>query len=382
MSSVVKVRLGDYVTQIRGVSYKPKDISNTQTEKHTPILRAHNIQDEGLNFEELVYVDKTKINEQQYIRKGDILICASSGSKSLVGKAAQATQDLNLSFGAFCKVIRPRNIHASYLGYYFKSKKYRRIISDLSAGANINNLRADHIDNLEIVLPPKDIQEQIAITLDTTSELLALRKQQLAELDNLIKSIFYDLIGDPFRNSKGWDKYKLSDVAEVIMGQSPKGSSYNALGNGIPLLNGPTEFGNKYPIEKQWTDEPTKISKAGDILFCVRGATAGRMNISDKEYCIGRGLAAIRPKKDKMQSYIFLYLKMMYSYFQSTSNGSTFINISKEKIEKIPFLKVDNETLQAFSSFVYNAEEQKALVQQAIDETQHLFDSLMSEYFD
>jgi|LFRM01.1.fsa_nt_gb type I restriction enzyme S subunit len=300
-------------------------------------------------------------------------------SRAPIGKVAITGTEMYCNQGIKGLVCSKR-IYNRFLYWFLKGKTY--LLNSLGRGATFKEISKTIVENLLVPLPPIEIQNHIAKALDTTSELLALRKQQLAELDNLIKSIFYDLIGDPFRNSKGWDKYKLSDVAEVIMGQSPKGSSYNALGNGIPLLNGPTEFGNKYPIEKQWTDEPTKISKAGDILFCVRGATAGRMNISDKEYCIGRGLAAIRPKKDKMQSYIFLYLKMMYSYFQSTSNGSTFINISKEKIEKIPFLKVDNETLQAFSSFVYNAEEQKALVQQAIDETQHLFDSLMSEYFD
>ena len=103
---------------------------------------------------------------------------------------------------------------------------------------------------------------------------------------------------------------KLADVAHVIMGQSPDGTTYNKNGVGVPLLNGPAEFGATTPIAVQWTTEPTKTATAGDILFCVRGNTLGRQNIADKEYVIGRGLAAIRARKDKADTdYIGLWLR-------------------------------------------------------------------------
>src|SRR4030043_429000 len=91
---------------------------------------------------------------------------------------------------------------------------------------------------------------------------------------------------------------KLNDVAHIVMGQSPKGSTYNKTGDGIPLLNGPTEFGPSHPIPVLWTTSSTKICSKGDILFCVRGSTTGRMNWSDKEYCIGRGIGAFCAKMD------------------------------------------------------------------------------------
>jgi type I restriction enzyme S subunit len=87
---------------------------------------------------------------------------------------------------------------------------------------------------------------------------------------------------------------RLGTQSIIVMGQSPPGESYNKNGIGIPLLNGPTEFGPEHPIEQQWTTHPTQLCQRGDILFCVRGATAGRLNVADKEYCLGRGVAAIR----------------------------------------------------------------------------------------
>ena len=97
----------------------------------------------------------------------------------------------------------------------------------------------------------------------------------------------------------GWRWVKLSEVCEVVKGQSPEGASYNAEGKGEPLLNGPTEFGEKYPTPVQWTISPTRFCLAGDILLCVRGATTGRKNLADRRYCIGHGLAAIRGKLDQ-----------------------------------------------------------------------------------
>jgi type I restriction enzyme, S subunit len=130
---------------------------------------------------------------------------------------------------------------------------------------------------------------------------------------------------------------KLGEEATIIMGQSPPGDSYNQDGRGAPLLNGPSEFAAVHPVEKQWTTSPTKFCQAGDVLFCVRGATAGRVNVADKEYCIGRGLAAIRGNAGKFDSGFLRYvLANGYSTFQMRGVGSTFINISAEELAKFP----------------------------------------------
>lgn len=127
---------------------------------------------------------------------------------------------------------------------------------------------------------------------------------------------------------------KLADVAHVIMGQSPDGTTYNKNGIGFPLLNGPAEFGANTPVAVQWTTVPTKIALAGDILFCVRGNTLGRQNVADQEYVIGRGLAAIRARKDKADTdYIGLWLRHKADALLAAGNGSTFPSVSGEFLE-------------------------------------------------
>lgn len=131
---------------------------------------------------------------------------------------------------------------------------------------------------------------------------------------------------------------KLADVAHVIMGQSPDGTTYNKNKVGFPLLNGPAEFGATTPVAVQWTTAPTKIAARGDILFCVRGNTLGRQNIADQEYVIGRGLAAIRARSDKADTdYISLWLRHKADALLAAGNGSTFPSVSGEFLEAQPF---------------------------------------------
>jgi len=145
------------------------------------------------------------------------------------------------------------------------------------------------------------------------------------------------------------DTIGLEDAAEIIMGQSPEGTSYNSAGEGTPLLNGPTEFGLEHPAEVQWTTAPTKLSKVGDILFCVRGATAGRLNWSDKTYCCGRGIAAIRSRETSDRAFIYTCLEANYGYFQARGVGSTFINISKEELGRFTLPNVPVAARVTFS---------------------------------
>ncbi|MGI3399312.1 restriction endonuclease subunit S [Providencia stuartii] len=133
-----------------------------------------------------------------------------------------------------------------------------------------------------------------------------------------------------------WRECLLNDIAIVTMGQSPSGDSCNINGIGVPLLNGPTEFGIKYPIEAQYTIQPRKHSEPKDILFCVRGSTTGRMNWSDKKYAIGRGLASIRHKSGyEYNHYLKGILDFHLNELLSAATGSTFPNISREQLNKL-----------------------------------------------
>ena len=121
----------------------------------------------------------------------------------MVGKAAQVKLDLDVAFGAFCKVLRPsRSVDPGYFGHFFRTHAYRRKVSSLAAGANINNLRGEHLDNLEIAFPSLDEQNRICRILDKADELRIACEQSIEELDKLQRSVFLDMFGDPYINPR------------------------------------------------------------------------------------------------------------------------------------------------------------------------------------
>jgi type I restriction enzyme S subunit len=144
-----RAKLAELLTVLRGVSYKKEDASSEPAADRVPILRATNIQN-GLVFEDFVHVPRRYVSDEQLLRQGDIVIAASSGSRNIVGKAAQLTTEWFGSFGTFCFGLRPKpGVHPGYLAWFLQTSEYRHQVSELSAGVNINNLRATHIEPAE-----------------------------------------------------------------------------------------------------------------------------------------------------------------------------------------------------------------------------------------
>ena len=146
----------------------------------------------------------------------------------------------------------------------------------------------------------------------------------------------------PLAGSNGQrSEVKLGDVATIVMGQSPPGSTVSDE-PGVALLNGPTEFGPHHPVPVQFTSDPRKFAQPGDVLFCVRGSTTGRMNWADQEYAIGRGVAAIRHTEDPaLQPLLRGAIEVALPELLITATGSTFPNVSASQIADIPYPDLD-----------------------------------------
>jgi len=127
-------------------------------------------------------------------------------------------------------------------------------------------------------------------------------------------------------------KVTLSSVAKIIMGTSPKGNTYNAKGNGLPLLNGPTEFGDDHPDCTIYTTKSSKNCETGDLIFCVRGSTTGRMNWADQKYSLGRGVCSIRGKTQTDTIFIRYCIEHSLNQLLQFAIGATFPNLKKDRI--------------------------------------------------
>ena len=133
---------------------------------------------------------------------------------------------------------------------------------------------------------------------------------------------------------EGWELLKLSDIAEIIMGQSPEGETYNSDGNGMIFYQGRTDFGFRYPAITTFTTSPKKKALKNDILMSVR-APVGDLNIAIENCSIGRGVAALR-SKNKSNSTLLYTLKLLKSYFDiSDGEGTIFGSITKDDLYNI-----------------------------------------------
>ena len=192
--------LGDFIEQIRGVSYKPNDLYINHTEGTVVLLRANNITlDTGnINFDEVQFVSNKKVSIEQYIKLNDIIMCASSGSLEHVGKTALCNDDcVNKTFGAFCKLIRVSNkqLNPIYLQSYFSTQEYKNIISNLANGSNINNLKNEHIDKLEVPMPTIEQQNEFATFVQKSKESKSAIQASLDNLNKVYKKIIAENLG-------------------------------------------------------------------------------------------------------------------------------------------------------------------------------------------
>jgi len=178
-----------------------------------------------------------------------------------------------------------------------------------------------------------------------------------------------------------WEVVRLGDesVADLIMGQSPPSSTYNNTGIGLPFLQGNAEFGEMYPTPVLSCSHPIKIAERNDILLSVR-APVGDVNIAPFKSCIGRGLAAIKPKSNKLD-YLFLFycLKFRSRLFKSISMGSTFKAIRKEEVKKFQIPLPPLPEQQKIAEILSTVDQAIEKVEESITKTERLKKGLMQE---
>ena len=392
-------KVKDIAMQIRGVSYHPEDLHDNLDEDSVVLLRANNIKDGKLILDDVVYVSKSKVAEQQYLQTGDILICASSGSKELVGKAAFVDSVKNpMTFGAFCKVVRPQPEYSEYLEHYFNSPVYRRKISALSAGANINNIKNEHIDNLDIQLVDEKERRGIITILNELNMLISLRKQQLFKLDELVKARFVEMFGDPINNPMKWIVSKIEDIAaqeKNALKAGPFGSAlkkefYVKSGYKIygqeQVICGDASFGDYYIDEEKYKELKNCAVQAGDILISLVG-TYGKTLIMPDNYeagIINPRLIKITLNKNKVTPIYFKYYfesDALKASMDANTHGGTMgilnLGIIRQMKIQVPPLSIQNQ----FATFVERVAQQKQTVQQSLEKLELMKKALMQEYF-
>jgi type I restriction enzyme S subunit len=178
---------------------------------------------------------------------------------------------------------------------------------------------------------------------------------------------------------------KLADVCEIIAGQSPVGSSYNDRGDGMEFHQGKKLFGEmQLQSSRVFTSQPTKIAEPGDILMSVR-APVGPANFTDRQICIGRGLAAIRVGDEVDKEYLFHFLRLNESKING-KEGATFASINKSEIGEIelplPSLAEQHRIVERLDGIFAQIDRASVLLEENIANTNVLKQSLLAQAFD
>lgn len=397
--TIQTVKVGDIAEQVRGVTYSKSDASADESEGMVPILRANNITDQGLQFSNLVWVPKSCVSSKQMLRKGDIVVATSSGSLDVVGKAAPVEHDVEASFGAFCKVVRPgKTADSHYLANYFKTAKYRSIISSLAAGANINNLRNEHINSLEIPLPPLAEQKRIASILDKADAIRRKLQESLRLSDDFLRSVFLEMFGNP--DVRGWDTTTVGDIASEKKGSTRTGPFGSQLlhsefvDEGIAVLGIDNAVRNKFAwgqprfiTEEKYEDLKRYTVYPGDVLITIMG-TCGRCAIvpHDIPKAINtKHLCCITLDQKKclpefLHSYFLLH-PMARSYLGKAAKGAIMDGLNGGIIKSLPVPLVPIALQRKYAQLVKNRTKVVDHLTSQAAESEALFSSLQQRAF-
>ena len=276
-----------------------------------------------------------------------------------------------------------KRLLSHFLFYWIGSDEGYGVLNNSTIGSSQKALTISSLKQITISLPPVSIQKNIVNILSNYDALIENNQKQIKLLEEaaqrLYKEWFVDLHfpgheATPIVDGipEGWNYAVLSEIADVVMGQSPKSEFYNNKNQGLPFHQGVGSYGDRFVIDNTYSTSYTRIAKKNSILFSVR-APVGRMNITKNQVVIGRGLASIIHKKG-LQSFLFYQLKDMFYKDNLVGNGSIFASISKNELLQLKLLvpsfelvKKYNDIISVIDKRIENIDNQKNLAQEARD---------------
>ncbi len=237
--------------------------------------------------------------------------------------------------------------------FLFQILKSDKIINELqiiaeSRSGTFPQITFDEFKSLSVNIPDMEAQAKIVHILSTIDKKIELNNRMNETLHEMAEQQFNMWIKDLI-NNKETIYGKCCELGKIVMGQSPKGQSYNNNFIGLPLINGAADYQNGYLKAQKFTSNPIKVCNKNDLIFCIRG-TIGLLTFCDKKYCLGRGVASIRNIKEDYQEYAYHLIYNSIDIFKKLATGSVIIGISKNDIENIKVKIPDKDQISLFHS--------------------------------
>ncbi|MCF6224436.1 MAG: restriction endonuclease subunit S [Flavobacteriaceae bacterium] len=275
------------------------------------------------------------------------------------------------------EIIDTNLLLPEYLMMWFSRSEFDRHACFLAVGGVRGSLEWEDFLEMELPVPTVEKQNEIIKEYNTIVNRIKLNEQLNQKLEETAQAIykhwfvdfeFPNKDGKPYKSSggkmvyneeldkevpEGWEKSILVNIADIIMGQSPSGESYNEDGIGELFYQGRTEFGFRFPSVKMYTSEPKRRASKGDILMSVR-APVGDLNIANNDCCIGRGVASLKSKINCNSFLYYLMIDVKNQFNVSNDEGTIFGSITKDGLYEIEVIKADNKTILSFNDVIKN----------------------------
>lgn len=332
------------------------------------MLRTSDIREGKINLENLNCVTKEvyeKWTRRGKLQKGDVIFTREAP----LGEVGLVREEKNYFLGQRLVLFRANDkiCDGRFLMYSLLWHDNKQAIISKGVGSTVAHLRVPECENIEIKAPDLDIQHRIADILSAYDDLIENNQRQIKLLEEaaqrLYKEWFVDLRFPGHENTKiadgvpeRWNEKTLSQVADVIMGQSPKSEFYNSEKKGLPFHQGVGSYGVRFVMDDIYSTSYTRIAEPNSILFSVR-APVGRLNITKNKVVIGRGLAAIN-QADGCQSYLYYLLKNRFFKDNIVGNGSIFASVSKDELLNQKFLIPERNLMMQFEKIVSQMDKQ------------------------
>lgn len=365
--------LSDITTKI-GSGATPKGGNSAYQASGISLIRSQNVLDFKFSKDGLAYINKEQADKLNNVtvQKDDVLLNITGDS--IARTCIVPDEILPARVNQHVSIIRSKTgYNPRYIHYYLMYMK-PYLLQICGVGGTRNALTKEALLKLPFKISPQ--QNEIAKILSDLDAKIELNNKINDNLEQMAKTLydywfvqfdFPDANGKPYKTSggkmvwnkelkreipEGWEFGELKDIANITMGQSPPGESYNEERNGMIFYQGCTDFGNRFPTIRKYTTSPTRFAKQGDILLSVR-APVGTLNISKEDCCIGRGLACMDSKNDAITYLFGVMVNLKQIFDRRNVSGTTFGSITKDDLFSLPVIIPNKKTVKAFQNLVF-----------------------------
>ena len=304
------------------------------------------------NITKFVTEEKARSLHRSIAKRGDIVVTISG----TLGQIAYIPEDSKYeeylcSQRQFRVTFDETKVYVPYLVFYFHTYEGQHKILSFANQVGVPALSQPlkNFRRITIQLPDIDTQKKIAIFVELINEKIEQNESINNNLEQQAQAIYQQMFVD--NPSPEWKEGTLSDIADITMGQSPSGSSYNEESNGTIFFQGRAEFGFRFPTVRLFTTEPKRMACANDTLMSVR-APVGDLNVAHTDCCIGRGLAAIHSKTNHQSFVLYTMFSLKKQLDVFNGEGTVFGSINRNSLNEMPILIPSDEKLDEFEGIV------------------------------